>query len=248
MPRPIKKRRVCSLPDTISFKPVHENDEINEEDAVIMTLDEYEVIRLLDYKGLTQEEAAVLMAVARTTVQSIYSEGRKKIATAIVESKPLMIKGGNFKLSFDDHFSRGRHRQMFGLNKLDKERIGLIDKMKIVLPVREDNESTKISENLGRANYYMIYNLEDNTFEFIDNNARKNPSGAGIEAAQILVDTGARVLITPRCGMKAGKVLDAAGFEIYTAASESIKENIEKYRNEELKILKTREKGKHGGK
>lgn len=63
-----------------------------------MTLDEYEVIRLIDLEGLTQEQCAVQMEVARTTVQAIYAGARQALARCIVEGRPLLIGGGDVRL------------------------------------------------------------------------------------------------------------------------------------------------------
>lgn len=63
-----------------------------------MTIEAYETIRLIDLEGLTQEECAERMNVARTTVQRIYNEARKLIATALVHGQRLKIEGGNYKL------------------------------------------------------------------------------------------------------------------------------------------------------
>jgi len=67
---------------------------------VFLHLEEYEVIRLLDYKGLTQEQAAVFMQISRPTLTRIYEEARIKVATSFAEGRELVIKGGNFY--FDD--------------------------------------------------------------------------------------------------------------------------------------------------
>ena len=70
-----------------------------------MSVDEYEAIRLIDYEGLTQEECAEQMSVARTTVQAIYDSARKKLALVLVDSKRLIIGGGDYR--FCD--GSGRH-------------------------------------------------------------------------------------------------------------------------------------------
>lgn len=67
-------------------------------DAVIMTVDEYEAIRLIDKQGFSQEECSNYMQVARTTVQLIYNTARKKLADALVDGLPLRIEGGDYKL------------------------------------------------------------------------------------------------------------------------------------------------------
>ena len=109
MPRPRKWRRVCCLPDSNEFGPLNLN--IQEKMCVNMTVDEYEAIRLIDLEGLSQEECAAQMNVARTTVQGIYSEARKKIAESIVNGKVLRIGGGDYELCQGDRDCCGRRCQ-----------------------------------------------------------------------------------------------------------------------------------------
>ena len=94
MARPKKSRKVCSLPETKGFSP--EGIEIT--NAIIMSVDEYETIRLIDYIGYTQEECATQMHIARSTVQGIYNDARKKLADALVNGRSLIIEGGDFAL------------------------------------------------------------------------------------------------------------------------------------------------------
>ncbi len=63
-----------------------------------MTVDEFEAIRLIDLEGFTQEESAEQMNIARTTVQAIYSEARRKLAESLIEAKVLLIEGGEYRL------------------------------------------------------------------------------------------------------------------------------------------------------
>lgn len=101
MVRPRKCRRVCGLPGINNFGPL--NAEERETLVVIMTVEEYETIRLIDMEGKTQQECAEVMGVARTTVQSIYDSARKKLADALVNGKQLRIEGGNYELCGGRH-------------------------------------------------------------------------------------------------------------------------------------------------
>lgn len=106
MARPPKCRKVCALPENDTFGPF--NCKNQSEETIVMSVSEYEVIRLIDLEGLTQEECARQMNVARTTVQSIYAKARTKLAEALVFSKKLFIKGGAYRLC--DKAERGCHR------------------------------------------------------------------------------------------------------------------------------------------
>ncbi len=102
MPRPKKRRKVCEVPKVNKFGPIYENEdnisEINKENMVFMSVEEYEIIRLIDYLGLTQEQSSEIMCVARSTIQRIYEDARKKIADSLVNGKRIRIEGGNYKL------------------------------------------------------------------------------------------------------------------------------------------------------
>ena len=113
MPRPRKCRRVCSMPERRQFAPVE--GELAEE-AVVLTVDEYEAVRLIDKEKLTQEQCAGRMNVSRGTVQLIYDAARAKLAEALVEAKPLRIEGGDYRLCDgtgshcgSEHCRRHRH-------------------------------------------------------------------------------------------------------------------------------------------
>jgi predicted DNA-binding protein (UPF0251 family) len=71
----------------------------NYRSAVVMQLEEYEAIRLMDYENLTHEQAAGKMGVSRPTVTRIYEQARKKLATALVEGRSFLIEGGEIQLS-----------------------------------------------------------------------------------------------------------------------------------------------------
>lgn len=93
MPRPVKCRRICALPRVERFGPPEGG-----QGEVALTLDEYEAIRLIDLEGLTQEQCAVQMEVARTTVQAVYDAARRKLADAVVNGRSLVIRGGTYRV------------------------------------------------------------------------------------------------------------------------------------------------------
>jgi predicted DNA-binding protein (UPF0251 family) len=93
MPRPKQFRKIVSPPLMTGFKPFGIPRSQLEE--VVLHYDEYEAIRLLDYEGLMQEQAAEKMNVSRPTLTRIYESARKTIAKAFVEGKMIVIEGGN---------------------------------------------------------------------------------------------------------------------------------------------------------
>lgn len=99
MPRPKHFRRIMSPPIMIGFKPFGVPRNCN--DKVVLQYDEYEAIRLLDYEGLLQEQAAEKMNVSRPTLTRIYETARKNIAKAFVEGMAIVIEGGNVDFGSD---------------------------------------------------------------------------------------------------------------------------------------------------
>ena len=75
MPRPPRCRRICQAPQYETFSP---EECPRESEAVTLTLDEYEVIRLVDLEKKTHEQCAAQMDISRTTVTEIYETARKK--------------------------------------------------------------------------------------------------------------------------------------------------------------------------
>ncbi len=98
MPRPCKRRRVCAEPLCRRFGP----PDRDAQGTVAMALEEFEAIRLIDFEGMTQEECAAQMDVARTTVQAIYAAARKKLAECLVLGRQLVISGGEYELCRQD--------------------------------------------------------------------------------------------------------------------------------------------------
>ena len=116
MPRPIIARSVYGLPKHRRFGPL---DTLNDLDIIIMSIDEYETIRLIDEVGLNQAECALEMGIGRTTAQRIYNSARKKIACCITHGKVLQFEGGDYLVKGQGRGrGAGRHGQGMGRNRL----------------------------------------------------------------------------------------------------------------------------------
>jgi predicted DNA-binding protein (UPF0251 family) len=92
MPRPKCCRNVCGVPDKNYFKP--RGIPTSELEEVVLSLDEYEAIRLADHEQLYQEEAAARMNISRQTFGRIIEVAHKKIADVLMNGKALKIEGG----------------------------------------------------------------------------------------------------------------------------------------------------------
>lgn len=92
MPRPRRCRRIGLLPPNSVFKPAGSPG--LKLDEVILSVDEFEAVRLADYEGLYQEQAASRMGVSRQTFGRIVETARRKVAQALVEGMVLRIEGG----------------------------------------------------------------------------------------------------------------------------------------------------------
>lgn len=96
MPRPRLRRRIASMPSVTYFKPA--GIMLSQLGETIITVDEFEAVRLKDLLGLDQEEAAKKMNISQPTFHRLVLSARKKIAQALVEGKAIKIEGGSYKM------------------------------------------------------------------------------------------------------------------------------------------------------
>ena len=89
--------------------------------------------------------------------------------------------------------------------------------MKIVFTTSGDSLNSPLDSRFGRAPKFLVYDLDSETFEVIDNQQNLNAAqGAGIQSAETVARSGAKSLVTGHCGPKAFRVLLAAGIKVYT--------------------------------
>jgi predicted Fe-Mo cluster-binding NifX family protein len=87
--------------------------------------------------------------------------------------------------------------------------------MKIAVTSKGTSLDSEIDPRFGRAPYIVIVDTETLDFEVLDNSSNVNAfKGAGIQAATMVSDKGAEVLLTGYCGPKAFITLEAAGVKV----------------------------------
>ena len=96
MPRPKRIGRIFFNPDTTYFKPIG-IPLLNIQD-IILTKEELEAIRLIDYKSKSQTKVAKEMKISQPTLSRLLTSARKKIADALVNGKAIKIQGGVYKM------------------------------------------------------------------------------------------------------------------------------------------------------
>lgn len=205
MPRPRKCRKVCHMPKVCNFVPVGQDEN---QTAVVLTVDEFETIRLIDEQGFSQEECSSYMQVARTTAQAIYNTARAKIATALVEGMPLRIEGGDYRLCEgreDVCHCGGCQRHRYGDQFQEKGE----KQMRIAVTYEDGN----IFQHFGHSEQFKLYDVEEGKIvntQVVDTNGQGHGALAGFL-------TGAKVdvLICGGIGGGAQNALAQAGIQLY---------------------------------
>ena len=96
MPRPFRTRRVRFQPGITHFKPA--GVRLSAMNEVVLTMGEFEAVRLKDFENLDQTAAAKKMNISQPTFARLIDTARKKVADAIVNGKAIRIEGGNYKM------------------------------------------------------------------------------------------------------------------------------------------------------
>ena len=196
MPRKQRCRWIDAYPDHWAFSP----EEASGSEPVVMSLDEFEAIRLLDREGMTQEQCAERMGVARTTVTSIYESARRKMAEALVDGKRLLIRGGNYRLN-------------------DQGTENILEKGTSSMRIAVTYENGEIFQHFGHTEQFKLYDVEDGKIvaeQIVPTNGSGHGALAGfLKAAQ------ADALICGGIGMGAQNALAEAGIRLYGGASGS---------------------------
>jgi predicted DNA-binding protein (UPF0251 family)/predicted Fe-Mo cluster-binding NifX family protein len=194
MPRPCKCRRVCGNPQADYFKP--RGVPLTNLEEIVITLDEFEAVRLADLEGLYQEDAAKKMNVSRQTFGNIIESAHKKIADAIINARALRIKGGIVKMTQKP--------------------------VRLCIPTKTNEGKIAIVHgHFGSAPYFTIYDTAKGGVEVIDN-ANQHHSHGACQPMSALTGRKINAVVCAGMGARAVQKLNEGGIKVYRAVSGSV--------------------------
>lgn len=207
MTRPNKSKQVCRLPIYNEFfaRGVGETD-----NKLILSVEEFETIRLLDYLGMTQEECARQMKVGRSTVQTLYTEARKKVARFLVEGTALLIEGGNYALCPHETCTWD-----------------ITEKGAFQMKIAVTYQDGMVFQHFGHTEQFKFYTVEDGkvvSSEIVGTDGQGHGALAGFLRAH-QVDT----LICGGIGGGARNALAEAGIELFPGAAGDADKQVESF-------------------
>lgn len=217
MPRPQRCRRICREPEYGSFGPDGEASA----PAVRLSLDEFEVIRLVDLEKLTHEQCAAQMDISRTTVTEIYESAREKLALCLVEGRRLLLGGGHYRLCdgsalpFRTAACSGKCHQFRTKAAVD----AVTAKGEKTMRIAVTYENGQVFPHFGHTEQFKLFDAEDGK---IVNSHVVDTQGSGHGAlADFLAQHQVDALICGGIGGGAQLALEQAGIRLYAGVDGS---------------------------
>jgi len=119
--------------------------------------------------------------------------------------------------------------------------------MKIAVSSNGTGLESNVDSRFGRCPYFIFYDTDNDTFEHIDNQARQAIGGAGIQTGQLIVNRGAKAVITGNIGPNAFRVLSSASIKVYSGVSGKVNNAIQKLKTGQLTETSAPDVGSHFG-
>lgn len=119
--------------------------------------------------------------------------------------------------------------------------------MKICVSATSDSLDANIDSRFGRCPYFVIVDADTMEFEAVLNDSLNAAHGAGIQAAQTVVNKGVDIVITGNVGPNAFNVLSATGIKVVTRASGTVRDAVTEYKNGKLQEVNNPTVGGHFG-
>lgn len=180
----------------------------------MLSIDEFEVVRLVDLEKKTHGQCAEQMDISRTTVTEIYESARCKIADSLVNGKRLVISGGNYRLCDGSAIKCcGKRCKRQGF----RQETNLENKGEMIMKIAVTYENGQIFQHFGHTEQFKVYEVEDGK---VVSSSVEDTNGSGHGAlAGVLKDLGVEALICGGIGGGARMALAEAGIQLYGGVS-----------------------------
>ena len=215
MARPQRCRRICGMPQVSSFCPAQQQGQ----QPILLSLDEYEVIRLVDLEEKSHQQCALQMDISRSTVQEIYESARKKIAACLVHGRELVISGGNYRICGGQEAGRcGQCCRMEPAESRSAAKTN-IKQGEYTMKIAVTYEDGQIFQHFGHTSQFKLYDVADGK---VVNSQVVDTNGSGHGAlAGFLMQHGVTALICGGIGGGAQAALANVGITLYGGVSGS---------------------------
>lgn len=110
--------------------------------------------------------------------------------------------------------------------------------MKVIISSQGHHEDDLVDVRFGRCAYFAVWDSNTNTFEFIENKGKSSDHGAGLAAAQQVIDLNGDALLSERLGPKAFRVLDQSGIHLYKCHGMTLRDAVERLKTHDLEMIK----------
>lgn len=204
-----RPRKCCILYRRPCVESFHPAGRPCDTDPYTIAYEEFEAIRLIDYEGRSQLEAAESLHVSRPTCQRIYESARRTLARALVEGRGLTIGGGTYAVV---------------------EEIETVQNHKVMKKIAVPTRAGSVDDHFGHCESYTIFTLDDEG-RITATESLASPAGCGCKSgiASVLRAKGVSLMLAGHMGEGARNVLESSGIEVVRGCSGTAAEAVEAY-------------------
>ena len=106
--------------------------------------------------------------------------------------------------------------------------------MKVAVSSVDNHLDSLVDPRFGRAAYFLIVDSDSLNYEMVPNPNVNAVGGAGVQSAQLVINKGAKAVLTGRCGPNAFYVFDSAGIKIYEGVEGSVRDVIKAFQDNQI--------------
>ncbi len=230
-------RKIQTIPAVEGYRPIS-YEEMGHIDEIIMSLEEYEAIKLCDYEQLTQAESAKVMGVSRPTFTRVYETARRKVAKSFVEGRVIRFKGGDYESSMWNWCNKCKLNYSIVedgdsvcpvCNPYRQSAQSVSEE--VIICCESDSQYELSNSGFGRSNCLGSLKFGKEIIDFETNKYANEKSNAGIKSAEYIKEKGCKLVVANHFGTKVDNYFREKGVQmVIPSDNNSLKQIVGKYR------------------